>query len=115
MWLPGSPGGKRSSRAGPGCGAGGAGAQLCKHYVQTLWRLQAVARCRGRMWVGWERVEGGDPGNSWRGGQDPPEVTLGYEPLTQQLSLWVWGGARLEAGSCQANEKILSSSSLGSQ
>lgn len=78
-------------------------------------RLQAVARCRGQMWMGWERVEGGDPGNSWRGGQDPPEVTLGYEPLTQQLSLWVWGGARLEAGSCQANEKILSSSSPGSQ
>lgn len=116
MWLPGSPGGKRLRWAGLGCGGGRNRRPALQTHMQTLWHLQAVDRCRGRMWVTWERVEGGDPGNTWRGGQDPPEVTLGYEePPTQQLSLWEWGGARPEAGSCQANERILSGSLLGSQ
>lgn len=62
-------------------------------HVQTPWRLQAVARRRGRMRGACERVEAGDAGNTWRGGQDTPEVTLGYEePLTRQLSLRGVGG-----------------------
>lgn len=100
MWLPGSPAGERVSRDGPGWGAGWAGqmpgpADTCANPV--------ASPGRGRMRGACERVEAGDARNTWRGGQDTPEVTLGYEePLTRQLSLKGGGG---QAGSRKLSGK----------
>lgn len=85
----------------PGWGAGWAGqmpgpADTCANPV--------ASPGRGRMRGACERVEAGDAGNTWRGGQDTPEVTLGYEePLTRQLSLRGVGGG--QAGSRKLSGK----------